>query len=60
MRRRHRLLIGGLMSAAFAVGFALLFAGCPDAADDCRNTLTCPFPDAGDGGDGDMDQGFDE
>ena len=45
--------IGGAAVAASLLAFgALAFTGCPDAAGDCRNTLSCPLPaycdDAGD------------
>ena len=50
MRNARAGVFVGLLAAG--VGVAALFAACADAADDCRNTRTCPAPpcnmDAGD------------
>jgi hypothetical protein len=45
MRRSRGRVIGGLFAAVLvACASALGFGACADGADDCYNTLTCPFP----------------
>lgn len=46
-----RLFIGLMVGSALAL-FALVFAGCPNAAGDCHNTLSCPIPTCAEAGDG--------
>lgn len=54
MTKRGRRWIGGLSAAWLAAYCAIMLAGCPDEADDCNFTLTCPRP-ACDAADADPD-----
>lgn len=50
MRRVTSRILATLSAATFGAAAALLFAGCGNALDDCRNTRTCipvPCADAG-------------
>lgn len=45
MKRARTRIIGSLFACILAASAAALgFGACADAADDCRNTRTCPVP----------------
>ena len=50
-RRLKERIVGGLIAGGLGSFLALVFAGCPDLAGDCHNTLTCPPPSCAEAGD---------
>jgi hypothetical protein len=53
MRRKGKRWIGAVALACLVA--PLMLAGCPNALDNCENTLTCPPPPKCDAGDADPD-----
>jgi hypothetical protein len=49
--RLHARLIIGLTAGSVLALFALMLAGCPNAAGDCHNTLSCQPPSCAEAGD---------
>jgi hypothetical protein len=43
--------ISGSIAGGLLAGLALVFAGCPDEAADCHNTLSCTPPSCAEAGD---------
>ena len=43
--RKQRVIIGLSASLFLSIAAALALGACSHNADDCHNTLTCPYPD---------------
>lgn len=44
MKVTHARIVGGLLAAMLSAAGVSGFSACGNAADDCRNTRTCPAP----------------